>query len=135
MAKLTFDQSKLNRRLSTALENAAQKYDEQFRGAIEANVYAWPRRTIRSSGQEVGSPRDIVDTGQLRDSQKYRVDGLTAVFEWDAVDTETGLSYASDVFYGFTNGNGVEMPARDWISYAFSQDDPVDTFREGLRNA
>ncbi|MEM9116945.1 MAG: hypothetical protein AAGD09_03575 [Cyanobacteria bacterium P01_F01_bin.56] len=135
MATLTFNSARLNRKLSTALQTSVEQYDAQFRDAIEANVYAWPRETFRSNGRRVTTPRDIVDTGTLRGSQRYQVDGLKAFFVWDAVDPETGLSYASDVFYGFTNGSGLEMPGRDWIAYAFGQNDPVETFRRALRNA
>ena len=133
--KLRPNLSALNRKLSAGLEQAAGQFDDQFRGAIEADVYAWPRETVRSNGRTVGSPRDIVDTGKLRDSQQFQVNDLAINFLWDAIDPETGLSYASDVFYGYTNGNGTDFPARDWISYAFSQRPPIETLSEAIRNA
>ncbi|MGL5719594.1 MAG: hypothetical protein ACRCYP_02185 [Alphaproteobacteria bacterium] len=39
-----------------------------FTNAIEAEIYYWPNVTIRENGDVVESPRDIVDTGALRDS-------------------------------------------------------------------
>ncbi len=48
----------------------AERLDGEFRAAIEAEVYGWDRETVRSGGETVGSPRDIVDTGELRESQE-----------------------------------------------------------------
>lgn len=47
-----------------------------FQDAIEAPIWYWPNFTVRSSGNIVGSPRDIVDTGALRDSQTIEFTGI-----------------------------------------------------------
>jgi hypothetical protein len=39
----------------------------------EANYY-WPRKTKRKSGEIVKSPRDIVDTGLLMESQSVELE-------------------------------------------------------------
>lgn len=48
----------------------AERLDGEFRAAIEVEVYEWDRETVRSDGSVVSSPRDIVDTSELRDSQE-----------------------------------------------------------------
>ena len=48
----------------------AERFDGELRAAIEAEVYGWDRETVRSSGETVSSPRDIIDTGELRESQE-----------------------------------------------------------------
>lgn len=47
-----------------------------FQDAIEADIWYWPNRTERSDGTIVDSPRDIVDTGALRDSQTIDFTGV-----------------------------------------------------------
>lgn len=47
-----------------------------FQDAIEAPIWFWPNNTQRSDGTIVGSPRDIVDTGALRDSQSIELIGV-----------------------------------------------------------
>ncbi len=49
---------------------------EGFGEACQANLedvrWQWPRTTVRKSGDVVGSPRDIVDTGELKDSYEVQ---------------------------------------------------------------
>lgn len=40
---------------------------------IESKKWEWDRLTRRKNGALVGSPRDIVDTGELRNSQEFFV--------------------------------------------------------------
>ncbi|MEM9214058.1 MAG: hypothetical protein AAGD25_06890 [Cyanobacteria bacterium P01_F01_bin.150] len=47
-----------------------------FQEAIEAPIWDWPGRTVRSDGSVVSSPRDIVDKGTLRDSQTIDITGV-----------------------------------------------------------
>ena len=62
-----FDESGID----SIVKAIAEQFDHQCREAIEATMWQWDRVTHRSNGQVVGSPRDIVDTGALRDSQSY----------------------------------------------------------------
>lgn len=48
----------------------------EFTEAIEAPIWDWPRKTWRANGEVVGSPRNIVDTGALRDSQEIEFYGV-----------------------------------------------------------
>jgi hypothetical protein len=52
----------------------AHVLDGALRDAIDAPVYRWPRKTRRSTGEVVTSPRNIVDTGELRDSQSMLIE-------------------------------------------------------------
>ena len=48
----------------------------EFQEAIESDVWVWPGSTLRVSGEVVDSPRNIVDTGRLRDSQDIEFFGV-----------------------------------------------------------
>jgi hypothetical protein len=52
-----------------AFDDMAYDLSTAFYSAIESDIWAWPRLTIRHDGLLVGSPRDIVDTGALINSQ------------------------------------------------------------------
>ena len=41
---------------------------------MQEATYYWPRETKRKSGEIVGSPRDIVDTGRLMESQSVELE-------------------------------------------------------------
>ena len=56
--------------LSTAFKATATAYNRAMQEAIASPVWNWPRRTVRSDGSIAGSPRSIVDTGDLLNSQK-----------------------------------------------------------------
>jgi hypothetical protein len=57
--------------------------------AISSDRYVWPNATIRQNGPIVTSPRDIVDTGGLRDSQyKNTITAETTEFGWTEHDPE-----------------------------------------------
>lgn len=62
------------RSLGDAFRIGAHILDGALKDAIEAPVYRWPRITRRSTGEVVTSPRNIVDTGELRDSQSMLVE-------------------------------------------------------------
>jgi hypothetical protein len=47
---------------------------DAFEDAITGDNFAWPRRTRRSDGRVVDSPRNIVDTGAFQDSQSMSIE-------------------------------------------------------------
>lgn len=53
----------------SAFAAMADGLNQAFKDAIESPIYTWDRFTSRRNGELVGSPRNIVDTGSLRDSQ------------------------------------------------------------------
>ena len=88
---------------AAAFQKTCQELDPKFDDAFNAKVWDW------SSGE----PRDIVDTGALRDSKTgpnftkgYGKSGQTVKWDW----TE---SYASYVYVGGRKG-GRTMPGRPW---------------------
>jgi hypothetical protein len=78
-------------------------WEKQFRDMSKWN---WPNgKTIRKSGAEVDSPRDIYDLGLLYDSGKQSFDvqstdnGASADWHWDAKNSK-GREYARYVHDG-----------------------------------
>lgn len=55
--------------IDEAFRKTADELFDAFQTAIEAVIYPYPTTTIRSDGSIATSPRSIVDTGALRDSQ------------------------------------------------------------------
>lgn len=55
--------------LDQAFVKLTSEYDEQFKEEMLDPKWEWPNVTTRQSGEVVGSPRDIFDTGALLNSQ------------------------------------------------------------------
>ena len=92
---------------------------EALNTAVESEVWAWPRDTERTF-EVVGSPRDIIDTGKLRDSlvinEKF---GQTK----STIEVKYTTPYAALMHYGGMvqpYGNPyaatVSIPGRPWIT-------------------
>lgn len=75
---------------------------------VRANKWQWPRKTVRQrSGEEVGSPRNIVDETTFSQSQSNeRLDESTHEHRFDT-------EYALAVILGAELDNGTKMPARN----------------------
>ena len=58
----------MNRALR-AWNQTIDQVNPAMQAAIERNIYPWDGVTVRSNGDTVGSPRDIVDTGALLEAQ------------------------------------------------------------------
>lgn len=87
------------------------------REAIQDDRYPWPRKTRRSDGSIADSPRDIVDTAHLLESQSLsRTDADTYRLSW-------GADYAAIVHEGETLPSGQTRPARRWTQEAIRGDD------------
>lgn len=60
-------------------KQAFMAMSEGFGEACQANLedvrWQWPRTTVRKSGDVVASPRDIVDTGELKNSYEVQYEG------------------------------------------------------------
>jgi hypothetical protein len=56
-----------------AFTEMAEGFGEKAQEIIETQMWEWPRETVRQNGTVAGSPRDIVDTGELRDSYSIEV--------------------------------------------------------------
>lgn len=115
--KVNLDVSARSRK---AAESAAKlvfpELNSAFQDALGSKVWSWPRATIRSNGQEVGSPRNIVDTGILKASNSFQISGTLATFKW-SVDYAAAVHYGANIYpWGDKSRPKVNLPARPWTS-------------------
>lgn len=107
--KLELNLSELNRELDASFAEANEALEPAFKAEIEADK--WPPDN-----------RDIVDTGDLRDSYEG--------FEGDArYDHAWTVDYAKAVHEGAVLGNGGRMIARPWT------EEPLETLPDEFRKA
>ncbi len=111
-----------------------QILNARFQAALTRPVYDWDLgNTIRSNGQVAGSPRNIVDTGLLRQSNTGPIiKGLRAEFRWTA-------PYSVAVHEGARLVNGTLLPARPWTSAVLGTEvvegiEPFD-YRKAFKDA
>ena len=100
----------------TAAKVVFTELNGRFQAAISTKLWQWPRQTVRSNGRSVGSPRTIVDTGALRQSNDFQITGYEGTFRWTT-------NYASFVHegatirpYGNPKAKPVYLPPRPWTS-------------------
>ena len=102
-----FQPQKVKLALQQAVREAMPELDVKLKSMFQDPVWQWPRTTKRHNGQKVGSPRNTIDTGALRDSQKYREATVRSyVFTWSA-------DYATNVFNGDESPGGNIRPLRN----------------------
>lgn len=128
MAELIADWRDLDNALNTALSGVAIGLDQALDAAIESPIWAWPRETQRANGETVGSPRNIVDQGELLRSKRFTQGTNSADWEWTA-------EHALFVHEGVTLRNGTELPARRWTEFAVNAYNPQAKFAIALREA
>lgn len=130
------DIDKLIGRIKATVELATQQLQFNMAEACDKGitdpVWDWPRKTIRSDGKAVGSPRDIVDTGMLKESVEINpVENFWPFFNFTITwDPKNPFSYGSAVHDGFeveyTDDDGESgiytYPARPWTYYAIPKD-------------
>ena len=80
IAQTDFEESvaeefKISCDIADAFDATAILLHGNIREQIESPIWKWDKVTIRSDGSKVSTPRDIVDTGYLRDNQKLYLDG------------------------------------------------------------
>lgn len=107
-----FNTHKINAILNKAFQTTADAYGEAQKKAMEAVIYPWDGTvTYRKSGEIVDSPRDIVDTGELRDS--------LVEIKAQAIRSYLYLaSHSADVHEGYVTDGGNSKPARAWTKIA-----------------
>lgn len=96
-----------------------EQIDDAFEAAISDERYEWPNQTRRKNGQTVGSPRDIVDTGSLRDSQ-YRNTITPEITEFGWTKSNPELNHNG----GMSSYNGTRYyhQPRPWTQHAIKGD-------------
>ena len=116
-----------DRAVKRALEAAGNRLDSEFTQQISAEKWPWPRDTLRSGNRIAGSPRDIVDFGQLRASQnREKLNPYTLKWTWP-------VNYSAIVHEGGRFKSGTAYPARPWTKSAVEEVDPENYFADILR--
>lgn len=110
-----------------ALAQTAGKLGAEFTKQISEKKWDWPNTTLRKNGQKVTAPRDIVDLGNLRSSQRRENVSSTAV-EWT-----WHVDYSAVVHEGPKLKNGGTLPARPWTKDAEKEVKPLKDFADRLR--
>tara|TARA_B100000085_G_scaffold120660_1_gene109980 strand:- start:115 stop:522 length:408 start_codon:yes stop_codon:yes gene_type:complete len=113
--------------VKTALAQTAGKLGAEFTKQISDVKWDWPNKTLRKNGQEVTAPRDIVDLGNLRSSQRRQNVSPTAV-EWT-----WHVDYSAVVHEGAALKNGTALPKRPWTKDAEKEVKPLKDFADRLR--
>jgi hypothetical protein len=109
--RIDIDTQLLETAAKSAWRDTSQIMGIEFTKAITDPIYNWPR------GE---SPRDIVDKGGLRQSQRMAYSGdFTTIYRWP-------LEYALPVHNGAKLRNGTFLPARPWTSTAIQRRSPID---------
>lgn len=103
------NRDRIRRHTIKLFQDRVKILDTEFTATFNDPIFRWPRATVRSTGEIAGSPRNIVDTGKLRDSQTVVINQLYARFTWSAKNGE-GQDYAAKVLLGSPG-----KPGRDWI--------------------
>lgn len=127
MEKTMIDFSFLDDAIDRAFDRLVAEFEDLQIEQLEAVRWKWADRvTVRQSGQVVGSPRDIVDTGKLRDSLNVTDVGNTHVrYEYQE-------DYAGLVHQGFDGvgkaGQPENYPARPWVTTTVDENDLLAIF-------
>lgn len=125
------DNPNFKQQLLAGFRKSVELYEEQARTEIKTVKWSHPRETTRRNGQTVGSPRDIVDTGELSRSQQpatFAKGGKEAEVKWDA-------DYALYVHEGVTYSNGTTTPPKRWTESAFTECDRQGKFQTAFDEA
>ena len=107
------------------------EFAQEINSQIEDSKWNWPRETVRKNGTVVGSPRDIVDTGELKNSQ----------FIEDVSDTYKVIRYTAEhaalVHEGYeierNDGTVTDVPARPFIDTAVEDYNLIGAYGEILK--
>ena len=124
------DFQELEDAINRAFDRLVERFEDLQKEQIEAFRWEWFNPTKRKSGQVVSSPRDIVDTGRLRDSLQVSNIGNNHV-RYEYQEKYSGL-----VHQGFNGlgkaGSPENYPARPWVTTACDENDLLEIFREYL---
>jgi len=135
VARITkWNAEKLLKRVPLVLTNYGIKVTPLLQESIKASIYPWPTLTDRgglivtrrSNGQEVTTPRNIVDTGTLLRSQSApQVTPTNLTITWSA--PYSGEVLRGGFVVGRSNGSYI-APGRDWITPVLRAEDPLQFF-------
>jgi hypothetical protein len=116
--------------VDVALTDTAQVVDVAMTNAISSDIWQWPRPTKRKNGRIVNSPRNIIDSADLLNSQKMTKNGRRGViYSWS-------VRYALLVHFGYSKA-GTVVPGRPWTKLGLAKSNAqgvfVDSFRRNYR--
>jgi len=121
MKRFKIDRQAILNAAAQAMADTVVAADDAFKGAIAQERYDWPNLTQRRNGQVAGSPRNIVDLGNLLNSQAYQqVAPLEYSFSWSA-------PYAAINHEGGQFKNGRRFTARPWTTQGIRGDSTAPT--------
>jgi hypothetical protein len=124
---IKFNLNKVNEAIAGAFETTVEAYADQCQAELESEKWDWPRTTHRQNGEVVTSPRNVIDTGDLINSQEIEyLDPSTALINY-------GSDHALDVHEGKVE-NGLLKPGRPWTETALDEIDLEQVMAEELRN-
>ena len=111
-----------------ALEKTADLLSNEFDKEIDKSKWPWERgTTVRKARPPVGSPRDIVDTSDLKNSKKQEIiDPYSVKWTWE-------VDYSAIVHNGGQFLDGTEYPDRPWTRDAPKQANIEEYFADILR--
>jgi len=112
-------------------EEMVGEFAQEITYQIRDPKWQWPRETRRQNGMIVGSPRDIVDTEELKNSQ----------FIEHISDTDKIIGYTAEhapyVHEGYqierADGGITDVPARPFITTAVEDYDPLESYADIMR--
>jgi hypothetical protein len=113
---MQIDASHLDKVIESALLQTLNAVAHNADRAMTDDRWDWPNTTHRRNGSVVGSPRDIVDTGDLYRSRS------TPVVKGSQGTITYNCEYADDVH-----------ALRPWLATALEETDVTKVFAEALR--
>jgi len=93
---------------SEAFADVSDKLFNAMQNSMARDAWNWPNQTVRQNKRTVGSPRNIIDTANLRQTGLWGLESpFSARMVWSA-------SYAAAVHEGARLRNGTFLPPRPW---------------------
>lgn len=125
--KVTIDKAKLRKTIREAGTKTFTKFADFAQSFIVEEKRDFPRNTYRDfgvgvTGKFAGSPRDVVDSGKLRDSKEVKITYnplmMKMILQWTA-------SHAEKVYVG----EGI-IPPYPWVALALREFDWEKEFKD-----
>lgn len=120
-----------DKQIIAALEDSFVETNEvlgrKFTQAIEDPTWPWPGETQRHRGEAVGSPRNIVDRGELVGSYQPGAGRQRYSHSWNA-------EHAMAVHEGSVYRDGSTMPGRPWARQTLRDTDVDELFAKLARS-
>lgn len=118
--------------IEKAFRTCAAELDGRFDEAISGSHWTWPRDSLRGlpgttvgqkakaakkgGGNTVGTPRNIIDSGDLKGSKSMSMQGFSAEWTWSVEYAAAVHDGARIQPWGNKNAASVELPARPWTN-------------------